>query len=83
MGRTASSRMEAMTDVEELIAKAEAFETNNAYASFLILRLVEALRATEAERKHHEMTAGCLRTDLEYATAHLEEIATAREGRPA
>jgi len=35
--------------------------------------LQSELRTTEAERKHHEMIAGCLRTDLEYMTRERAE----------
>ena len=37
----------------------------------------EALEATESERAHHAMTAGCLRTDLEYANAEIAKLKAA------
>ena len=65
----------------ELLAKARAYKASDDYAGFLILRLVELIdgdknmsvfadeiKNLEAERKHWEMTAGTLRTDLEYMT---------------
>ena len=70
----------------ELLAKARAYKASDDYAGFLILRLVELIdgdknmsvfadeiKNLEAERKHWEMTAGTLRTDLEYMTRRAEK----------
>jgi len=62
-----------MSDYTDLLAKAEAYKTTDALAAHLLLNLAAALRGTESERKHHENTAGCLRTDLEYMTRERDE----------
>ncbi len=59
---TAGSCQEAAEAIRALQHRVEAAEAN--------------LASTESERAHHAMTAGCLRTDLEYANA---EIARLRE----
>lgn len=45
----------------------------------MISALKAELSATESERKHHENTAGCLRTDLEYMTRRAETAERERD----
>ncbi len=40
-----------MSDYADLLAKAEAYRTDDTYAAFLLLRLVEAIKELLAERK--------------------------------
>jgi len=51
----------------------------NARAIAALPDIIEDLRDTEAERAHHAMTAGCLRTDLEYANARIAKLEAAVE----
>jgi len=73
-----------MSDYKELLERV----TQSALKSYpfggLIGEISAALRAviserdaTESERKHHENTAGCLRTDLEYMTRERDEYKAA------
>ncbi len=64
-----------MTDYRDLLLRADSLPLydSGGEASDLPDELAAALRATESERKHHENTAGCLRTDLEYVTRRAEQ----------
>jgi len=67
-----------MSDYKELLERADEWKPSDAWR--IVVDLSAALRAviaerdaTESERKHWEMTAGTLRTDLEYMTRRAEQ----------
>jgi len=72
-----------MSKYDELLTRLDhwsGFVTKNyADAAAAIRAQAKRIKELEAERAHHAMTAGCLRTDLEYANARIAKLEAAVE----
>lgn len=64
-----------MSEREDLDARhwIASFKANLEKLESAFIAVLKERDATEAERKHWQMTAGCLRTDLEYMTRRAEQ----------
>lgn len=63
-----------MSDIQELLDHSEAVTKMAGYQCDVDAEaIIVALRNTESERRHHEIQASTLRTDLEYMTRERDE----------